>query len=268
MMGRIRGAVACILLTFFSVPVSAKTSGASDSRMIRAGEPLQLSADRAYILLRIDTDDTPLSAVVMRIPSENEIETYMQAKRNAHREAGAKAPPFEAFSFKYRGRSNLYEITSLKWRYRDGKIHYALAEVPPGDYILYGTGVRGGIFQCYCFGTVGFSASAGNVTDLGALFFVKSSKASETPALASLPNLNLSAFINHYFTWLRRPDDREKLPAEFDGVPKIAAKLQAVGTFVDTLPVMASQLPPIPGVLAYDRGRVIDVSSGREVPDN
>jgi len=60
----------------------------------------------------------------------------------------------------------------------------------------------------------------------------------------------------------------EGVPDGIDAAKVMPARLHAVGTFVEPNSLLINRLAPIPGVLAYDAGRVIDVAGGREAPGN
>lgn len=54
------------------------------------------------------------------------------------------------------------------------------------------------------------------------------------------------------------------MPDALRGATVRRADYHAVGKFFDPRAVTINRLVPVPGILAYDGGRVIDVRSGRE----
>ena len=54
----------------------------------------------------------------------------------------------------------------------------------------------------------------------------------------------------------------ERPPAILGALPVLPAKFRAVGPYRDHLAININRLAPIPGVLACDRGKVIDVQTG------
>lgn len=250
-------------------PSSAKVDASADFRQMRMGEALQLRADRAYILLRIDTSLAHFAADFLRVPDRTELDAYDAAKRVAYEKSRKKAP-IEAFAFEYEGRPNVYELSSNKPLAQDGKVVTALAEVTPGDYVFYGVGFRNLMTQSMCLGTVGFAAPAGQVTDLGTMLTAMAAKPSTISELAGEVDLGPSARIAFAMFAValrpRRADDA--MPTGLRPEQVVPARLHAVGPFVEAGNWTINRLAAIPGVLAYDNGRVIDVASGREAPAN
>jgi len=259
-----------LILAGAATPAAAKPSGPPEVRQILAGEPLTLRSDRAYLLLRIDTGLSKFSADILRIPDQAELDAYDAAKRAAHAKAGAKAPPLESFTFDYQGRPNFYELAPKKPLMTDGKLAVVLAEVPPGEYVFYGEGFAGFLYECLCLGTVGFSAPAGKVTDLGTMLIAKAWEPSPIPELAGEVDLGRSAVMDYglFAVALRPLRSGDVAIAGLDPAAISAARLHAVGPFVDTKTLLINRLAAIPGVLAYDAGRVIDVASGKEAAPN
>ncbi|MBY8822501.1 hypothetical protein [Sphingomonas colocasiae] len=260
---------ACLALGI-AAPAFAKPDISSDFRQVQAGEPLELKPDRAYVLLRFDTSISKFSADILRIPEKTEIEAYEAAKQAAHAKAGDKAGPLESFAFVYEGRPNFYELTAKKPIVSAGKTATVLAELPPGDYIFYGEGFAGFLYQCFCLGTVGFTAPAGQVTDLGTMIVARAADPSPIAELAGEIDQGPSALMD-YVLWaiaLRPQRAGEDVPAGLDPARTLPARFRAIGPFVDPNTLLISRLAAIPGVLAYDGGRVIDVATGAEAPPN
>jgi hypothetical protein len=46
------------------------------------------------------------------------------------------------------------------------------------------------------------------------------------------------------------------------------ARYRAVGKFVEPRAYLINRLVPVPGILDYREGRIVDVTSGEVVPDN
>jgi len=262
--------LAAFLALGLTTPVCAKPDASADFRQIAPGEPLILKPDRAYVLLRFDTSISKFSADILRVPDQAEMQAYDTAKRAAHAAAGSKAGPLESFGFAYQGRPNFYELASRKPLVSAGKTATVLAEVTPGDYIFYGEGFAGFLYQCFCLGTVGFTAQAGQVTDLGTMIVARAADPSPVPELAGEVDQGPSATMD-YVLWaiaLRPGRAGEGVPAGLDPAKTLPARFRAIGPFVDPNTLLISRLAAIPGVLAYDGGRVIDVATGQEAPPN
>ncbi len=278
---------ACLSLTIFSALARAgqdRTKG--EFRQFKAGEMIELRADRAYILLRLDTDLSKFGADILRVPQAAEIAGYEAAKRKEYDAALAKAqaklaknpkdksvekfPSYADFSFAYEGRPNLFELTPHKSLLTVAKLVTVLAEVTPGEYVIYGEGYAGFLYQCFCLGTVGFTAKPGAVTDLGTMLFAKAWEPSPIPELAGEVDLGRSAVMDYglFAVALRPASTGDAQPPGVDTAKIIKAQFQAVGPFVETNTVQINRLAAMPGVLGYREGRVIDERRGNEVPPN
>ncbi|MEA3038117.1 MAG: hypothetical protein QOE79_630 [Sphingomonadales bacterium] len=262
--------IACLALSAMAAPVRAQPGAAAEFRQIRAGEALQIRPDRAYLLLRFDTSLAKFQADIPRVPDRTEMEAYEAAKRAAYVAAGAKAGPPESFVFYYQGRPNFFALSANKPLVSAGQVATVIAEVTPGDYVLYGEGFGGSLYECFCLGTVGFTAPTGQVTDLGTMIFGRASEPSAFPELAGEVDLGPSAAMDWrlFAVALRPPRTSDALPGGLDPAKVAPARLHAVGQFVEPNTVLINRLAAIPGVLAYDKGRVIDVATGTEAVVN
>jgi len=254
-------ALILVLLIAFSAPAFCKTDTSADFRLIDVGDALQLRSDRAYVLLRIDTSLDRFSAVLLRIPAQAEIDAFEQVIHTA--DGGLRSKKASVY---YHGRTNLYELSSLKASEKIGKIVTVVAEVPPADYVFYGEGARGSLKECMCLGTVGFSASAGQITDIGTMFTAYAAKPSVIPELQGEVDLGPSAMMEFamFAVALRPQRDGDTIPTGIDVSKVKPARFHAVGPFVDPNVWTINRLAPIPGVLRYEAGRVFDVATGRE----
>jgi hypothetical protein len=211
-----------------------------------------------------------LSAFLMRIPSSDELSAYEAAKRNAYSKASKKAGAYESFVFDYQGIPNLYELPIKKAMVRGAVVALVVAELPPGDYILYGQGFSGFLHECMCFGTVGFTLHAGRATDLGTMLIDKGWEQSSIPELAAVSGLGRIGRIDYELfaigLRLTRPGDIA-VPG-LDAAKITPAQFRAIGPFVEPHTTLATRLAPLDGVLHYDGGRVIDIASGKEALAN
>ncbi len=263
----IRRIVAMALAVLLAVPSGAAEPAQAQFRQLAKGETLQLRSDRAYILLRIDTSYSKFNADVLRLPSEAETASYDAARAAAFAKAGPKAGPIDQFAFEYKGPPNLFELSSSKPFAMDGKLAIVIAEAMPGDYVFYGEGYSGLLHECFCLGTVGFSLIAGQITDIGTMLVASAARPSPIPELAGEVDLGGSASMDYmlFAVALRPGRAGDALPS---GVAASPARFHAVGPFVEPNTRLINRLAPIPRVLAYDQGRVIDVASGTEALPN
>ena len=253
-----------IVMLGFAAPALAKSKTEGEFRMIRAGEPLQLRADRAYVLMRIDIDLFKFSANLLRVPDESEIAAYEEARKAAHATAGKKAAPLETFDFDYDGRPNFYALQPGKAIASAGKVNTVVAELSPGDYVVYGLGMGNYLWECLCLGTVGFTAEAGKVTDLGTLLTAKAWAPSPIPELRDEVALGRSAVMDYglFAVGIRPAAAGAPLPPGLDPALVTQATFRAIGPFVEPNTMLINRLAAMPGVLSYKEGRVVDVKTG------
>lgn len=241
---------------------------------LRAG-PTALAPDRAYLLLRSGKAKSGLYAVehvLVRVPSTADLAAYRAARAEAYAkelprlQKQAKGGPviqIDAFAFDYKGSANAF-ATKRSENLEVGDLVTMLIEVPPGTYILYGTGVGSrGLVTCNCLGTVQFEAKAGIMTDMGALYADKVHGESPEPYLED--NLGKSMF-NYGFILgqaLVPATDATPVLAGLRSLPRVAAEYHAVGLFREPGAGSINRLAPVPGVLRYDRGTVVDGRTGQ-----
>ena len=253
-----------LLALLLALPAPAAARDTSELlRPIRAGEAVTIRPDRAYILVRIGLRGTTQDPVILREPSAAESRSYEAARAAAFAAKGSKGD-IAAFRFDYDGPPNLFILPHGKAIARDKSEATLLLEVQPGDYVLYGQGFGKVLFQCHCLGTIGFAAQPGVVTDLGAYLSDKAHSQSVYPELET--NLGPTAKMDFllFAGGLVPAQAGAALPPGVDAARVRPARLHAVGPFVDPNVMHINRLAPIPGVLRYDGGRVIDVASGKE----
>jgi hypothetical protein len=292
--------LALLLLAFAA---AAEARGPREMNEIAAGEPVSIRPDRAYILFRTIRPEgvTSVEPVFLRIPSEAEMQRYRAARAQAWREAepglirkreaalrkkseaeaagqpfkGEIPPPpsFETFNFVYDEVSNVQRINYDRAFVKGRPESVFLVEVPPGDYVLYGASygsaaLRPSLFACMCLGTVGFAAPAGMVTDLGYFMGDMVQKKSKIPELEAESDLGpgSTAIFAPLGATVRtvRPDST--VPDALRGATVRPAGYRAIGRFVEPRAITINRLAPVPGVLAYDGRRVIDVKTGTDAP--
>lgn len=255
-----------VLLSLVVSPMSAAARDTSDLlRPIRAGESVTIRPDKAYLLIRIDRRGTTQDPVILREPDAAELTRYEAAKAAAFAKRGGK-DGIDSFLFDYDGPPNLFILSHGKSIRSDKNQSVVLAEVQPGNYVLYGQGFGKVLFQCHCLGTVGFVAAPGVVTDLGTYLSDDASKPSVYPELASETNIGPTARMDFvlFVGGLVPAAANQALPPSVDRALVRPARFRAVGPFVDPNVMHINRLAPIPGVLRYDGGKVIDVESGKE----
>jgi hypothetical protein len=254
---------------------------------IRAADgPVTIKPDRAYILFRTNRAKSgiiPINPIFLRVPSEAEIADYRAARQaafakdlpkltKAWQDAGrpGPGPDVETYGFTYKGHINVFDVDSGKYIADAPNERAYLAEVPPGDYVLYGSGMGGSVLSvCNCLGTVGFHAGPGVVTDLGTLLINKAQDKSPEPELATETDLGKSYGWGMAFVFaeaVRPATAQTPLPALIPADKRRIVEYHAVGPFFEPGAAMVNRLAPLPGVLRYDNGKVVDVRTGEILP--
>lgn len=129
-----------------------------------------------------------------------------------------------------------------------------LIEVEPGEYtylgpILYlpGTPVLG---VCYCMGSVKFEAKAGQITSLGDFFSL---------SWADRAALEQSTFERELLPDRPAEPTDWSIPQSLAQYPNAKAELRAAGKRNNFLRALVGRIPPVPGVLAYNRDVPVDL---------
>jgi hypothetical protein len=266
----------------------------SQLREIRSGDSVSLRPDRAYVLFRTlrPRGVVPNAPVFLRIPTDQELARYRDARRRAfeaaepalirryeadlqRRRRGAPAPQrpsLETFNFVSDDLRNVDTVDLGRSYLRGRPESLYLIEVLPGDYVIYGVSYGGGggaLNLCMCLGTVGFAAEPGVITDLGYFLSDRVHEVSALPELREESGFGPSSY-GMFILWgatvrPARPDST--VPEALRALPIRSARYRAVGRFVEPRALAINRLAPVPGILEYREGRVIDAATGREVPD-
>jgi hypothetical protein len=268
---------------------------------IRQGQPVQIRPDRAYFLMRIGRPPgvAEFSPVFLRIPTAAEMAGWEAARRQAFArvepeltrrreqqlarnrlpaaERGAPVPvdpvpDIGTFRFDYEAVANLNSFGADRAFVPGRPDSIYLIEAVPGDYVLYGISFgrwQPGVHTCLCLGTIGFSAQPGVITDLGTFLADRVEDVSQIPELRAESGFGQSMNgVMWAFGAAIRPATAETArPPLPDGAIIRPAVYRAVGKFLNLQAMGINRLAPIPGVLAYDGSRVIDVHSGQVAPD-
>jgi len=279
--------ILALLLLIVSAP--ALTHGSL--REIREGENVVLRPDRAYILFRSPRPDgvVPNSPVFLRIPNEDELNRYRESRSRAFAEAqpqllqryraelargGRSGPPpsLETFNFTHDGAHNVDFVDIGRPFLRGRPESTFLVETVPGDYVLYGMRYgngSGGLHLCMCLGTVGFRAAPGVITDLGYFLSDRVDRPSPLSELRAESGFGPSSYgmLILAGATVRPVQPTSSMPEALRSLTVRPAAYRAVGRFVEPRAAAINRLAPVPGILDYRSGRVIDLATGRDVPD-
>lgn len=129
-----------------------------------------------------------------------------------------------------------------------------LIEVEPGEYtylgplfILPGAAPAG---TCFCMGSVKFEAKAGQITSLGDFL---------SQGWADRKALEQATIERELLADRPAKPTDWSLPTSLASYPNAKAELRAAGKRNNFLNALVGRIPPVPGVLAYDRDIPIDL---------
>jgi len=264
-------------------------------RPIKDTPTVQLDLNGAYILLR---SPAPAAINLFRLATPPEVEDYRarrsQALTKAHAKwvkqhalwkqdlqdwkdnpVGKQAPeePLEPtdgnLDFAPLDQENLLGFGPLNRFAKDseGTSTY-LQRVWPGRYVLYGSIFinpnGGGTGVCVCMGTVAFDAKAGEITDVGSVMVSATDALIYPRMLEKAKPEDVEGLRSGAITMMRLTPSSGTMPVD----PRLAsykivpATYRAAGPVPNYYGVQVDRLTAIPGVLAYDRDKIVDVASG------
>lgn len=129
-----------------------------------------------------------------------------------------------------------------------------LIEVEPGEYtylgpLLYLPGVPPA-GTCYCMGSVKFEAKAGQITSLGDFL---------GQGWADRKALEAATVVREFLADRPARDTDWSAPESLAKYNVVKAELRAAGKRNNFLNALVGRMPPVPGVLAYDRDIPVDL---------
>ena len=272
-----------IISLFFCALVSQANAGAPTPATALRTAPPQIRSDRAYIFLRMNflkSGIASIAPVLLKIPSDDDLRSYNSAKAlsfqshqkaliSQYKKGGSKGPlpSIENYQFTYEDAQNVFGIFWNKSLEDNGEFRSFLIETYPGDYIFYGAQTSTGIqlTSCNCLGTLKFHAESGVITDLGTLLMARADFTSDYPELRSEtgfgPALNPVFFVVSQA--IRPAKSDTPLPSGLQSSPRHMAEYHAVGPFIEPGAVVVNRFAPLPSVLGYQGGKVIDEKTGK-----
>jgi hypothetical protein len=295
--------VALLSLVCLPATVQAAAKQPRDFVPMQANSTVSVKPDRAYILFRTKRSlaRAAIAPVLLRIPTGEEMTRYDVARAQAFAQAAPKLvevrakilarkasteasgkpfedaippePTLDNFEFAWDGAANI-ENADLGKPYLKGAAEQAyLIELRPGDYVVYGASFGGilkpGLHVCFCFGTVGFTAKPGEITDLGYWLSDVVKMRSNIPELAAESNFGPSSdpFLPLIGGTVLPATPGLAVPAGIPAAAVKAAQYRAIGRYFNPGAMGLNRLVAVPGVLGYDGGKVIDLRTGQHVPD-
>lgn len=238
-------AYAAALIAVLAQPVAARENDADIARHLRAGTAVTIAPDTAYLLVR---NSDILAFRFVRIDDE-----------------GRRGPD----GLPIVDPANLVDLAAyLPFDKAPPRTH--LLAVKPGTYWLYGEKTRfhleGPFLNCLCLGTVKFEARAGTITDLGTIRnLARETKDGKRPdatgqARTLLGNRDVRAILVEPAT------AGQAVPAALAALPRVPAVYHAAGRLPNIDGTMIDRISAMPGVIGYDRDRIIDLRTGAALP--
>lgn len=141
-----------------------------------------------------------------------------------------------------------------------------MMKAKPGTYVYYGpiyfdprAGATG---MCYCMGSVQFEVKAGAITDLGNFLTAAPDSSLQKTApgkkiVASGAFISMKVDPNASTTG----PVRFGLPDSLKSYPSAQADFRAAAKMDNFFGLTVSRLPPVPGVLGYQRDKVVDLKA-------
>lgn len=191
---------------------------------------------------------------------------YAQRRGNRFTETRPEEPTEENFS-----------IGSIELRHRivigpqyvydkgkdenDEKYFQYLHAVPPGTYTYYGPAIwtgEGYAGACYCMGSIKFEVKAGEITNIGNVL-METWASDEAMAQASVMFVPDPERVIAPIDW--------STPDGLTGLPIVEADFRAAGKMNNYFRLSIFRLPPMEGVLRYDRDTPVDVKGEIEAAE-
>lgn len=262
-----------------------------ESKPVKDKPAITIDPNRGYVMLRTD-QATPL--YLMRVPTAEDQAVYDRLRAEALDEARGKyakkfasyqrakaqadstpkgvarpsvpekpvEPTETNFEFTPFGMMAAVDIgPSNRFAKGKGGASTYLQELTPGEYRIYGPiQVDNGtppLGTCFCMGSVKFAVRAGEITDMGVILTDRLAKPDRPAGDSSMPEM------------LDVPNYLGAAPADMLLDPRLAqamvrrADYRPVGKLPNYLGVTVGRIPTMPGVLRYERDRIVDLTTGK-----
>jgi hypothetical protein len=267
---------------FGAVPVAAKEKPHVfvEAKAVKDAKVVKLDPAKAYVYIRtqavmplhftkipsaedqIAYDKLKAAAFAeAREDYEKALKRYQRDLATAEKTKGMKKPtkppePTEGnFQFQQFGQLANFTVGAFnRFHNKDGSVY--MHEVTPGTYRIFGqVDPLLGMGVCYCMGSVTFQAEAGKIVDLGSITFDPQNYKRAEKGDSSSPIAAAYAFT---LTPAMPDTPVDPRVASF---PRMAADFRAAGKVANYMGIAVSRLPTIPGVLDYDRDRIVDLKA-------
>lgn len=281
----IRGAaIAAAVATTVAAPVAAKDKPPVfvESAAVKDKPAVVIDPTKAYVLLR---SEAAVPMYLMKLPTAADQAAYAKLRADAFveardkyakkfatwqrdKDAAAKSPGLKVGEKPVEPTEANFQFTPFelmaavgigpvnRFAKKDGSTY--LHEVTPGTYRVYGflSAVSGAapIGTCFCMGSISFDAKAGEITDLGVVGKAEPAKAPSGDSSYPVSIAAQPAFAPA--SALMAIDPR------LANVKRVPARFHASGKMPNYFGLTITRMPEMPGVLRYDRDRIVDLSAG------
>lgn len=138
-------------------------------------------------------------------------------------------------------------------------------KVKPGTYVYYGPIMfdvnAGYLGTCFCMGSVQFEVKPGVITDAGNFLIAGQYQTPPSPLPPGLSVTPEGTFLTMGKQKLEVGKFEWGLPASLKAFPSAQADFHAAGKMDNHFGISIARMPAIPGVLGYQRDKVIDLKA-------
>lgn len=284
-------AIAAIALALTALPGTAAGQAVEEKNLLSG--KTTIDPDSGYLFL---SGSVRQVGMFLRLPDAETIAEYEKDWAEALAKVKAKYPSklagweYRAGTARKEGREYKYEkpIEPTKENFSIGPIEFRgpvpfgpqyvfakgketesysyLTKVKPGRYAYYGPvwiAVNGGpsAGACYCMGTVAFEVKPGVITDAGNFFLVAPGLDPDFPQSPEPPTGSEAGLYRPQNLASQFGPLRFGVPDSLKAYPTVEADFRAYGKLDNFYGLSVSRMPPVPGVLAYDRDKAIDLKT-------
>jgi hypothetical protein len=232
------GSTLALAILALAAPASGKDKELP-YREYKAGEPVVLAPDTAYLLVRsIDL----WGFRFVRIAGDD--------GSVADRGEFAEFPGYRSFDKSLSVRTHVLAVR-------------------PGTYWLYGekTGfhLEGPFLNCLCMGTIRFDAKPGVITDLGMIRdLAKETGNGKRPDARGVTHQLLGNAAERAIL-VEPVSDKDPVPASLAALTRVPADYRAAGSLPNLDGTMVDRISVMPGILRYERDEIVDVKTGQRL---
>jgi hypothetical protein len=289
-----------ILLAALALGAAVTPAAAQDYKAVADKPAVTLDPAKSYVIITAEAGGTSISMPVtlLRRPEQADIDDYLNRRREALAKAHGKwerkhagwARDFENWSqqskdykainprpvepveptdgnlaFPAIDQENMVTIGPLnRFAKGDGRSVF-VHMVRPGRYAYYGpvNPLLPGVNTCMCMGTIEFEVKPGEVVNAGTIrlnFWEERSKAKAAGREVPRTEMDLPESMTTV-SW-DPPAAGATIDPRLAAYTIVPADLHASTRFPNYYGGQIDRLSPVPGVLAYDRDRIVDLKAG------